>query len=200
MDPSGNIEDLITTLNNSQIKQVQQFVKKQDAYNYVLSKQLIKYGLKYFGYGDDDLNDIKCTTYNKPYLNNEISFNISHSQDICVCIFSDEMLVGADIEKIVPISLLDFQDAFSSKQMDEILKSENALDTFFRYWTRKEAAIKGEGLGMNINLKDVELNDNYVKVHERNWHFKEVELDPGYVTTIVSDVVMNSLQIERIDF
>lgn len=138
---------------------------------------------------DLDINQtIEYNEYKKPYLkNNDIMFNISHSNKYAICaISSDE--IGCDIEYIRDINLDIARKYFNNSEYKAIMESSNQLDTFYRFWTLKESFMKNCGLGFNINIKDFEisLKDKISVNHNINdncYRFKEIDI-PGYKCSV----------------
>lgn len=105
--------------------------------------------------------------YGKPALglgawDKPLEFNLSHSKDLVLYIFSRDHRVGIDIEYIRPMpDLDDFTEQFFSPRETEILKSlsdEKKYEAFFRLWTCKEAFLKAHGSGLMTPLSHVEIS------------------------------------------
>ena len=107
--------------------------------------------------------DIYYNEHKKP-LSKDIFFNISHSCDYVVMALSDKYYVGIDIEYIkdnVKDRLISYVCS------DEEIKDINNNDKnkmFYYYWTRKEAVLKCEGVGIVKDLKSVLVNNKYYLV------------------------------------
>lgn len=95
----------------------------------------------------------------KPYVSNvsNIFFNISHTRNAILCSVSNTGKVGVDIEKL---------ENHIPKQMDKICHIEelrylNSLSISYRkieyckIWTRKEAFVKRDGMGIGQNLTKI---------------------------------------------
>jgi 4'-phosphopantetheinyl transferase len=100
--------------------------------------------------------------YGKPAIansnNEELYFNLSHTQNLIACAISYQREVGIDVEK--RRSLDDFKSlchhVFSTPEVTDILSYDNIHaqeQRFFTYWTLKEAYIKARGMGLSIPLK-----------------------------------------------
>ena len=122
---------------------------------------------------------------NKPYLrNNELYFNISHSNEYVICLVSNEE-VGCDIEKIKDVKLNVAKSHFHPNEYETIINSNNPLDTFFKFWTLKESFMKNKGLGLKLPLdsfemvleKDIKVKQNLDK---QNYYFKMIDVDENY--------------------
>ena len=68
------------------------------------------------------------------------------------------MEVGADVEYIDPeIDLNIAKNYFYNSEYENIMKSPNKADEFFKYWVLKESYMKYTGLGMNLQLDSFEI-------------------------------------------
>lgn len=103
------------------------------------------------------------TNFGKPYLNDypDFSFNHSHSQNFYALATSRNVQnLGIDIEELsrkVRFEAL-AQHAFHPEE----LKNWQALaydpEYWFKVWTIKEAVLKASGLGIRINLNELNTN------------------------------------------
>ena len=107
----------------------------------------------------------------KPYVNENIYFNLSHSAEYVVAVVADKP-VGIDIEKIKPVkaNMLDYFCTANDKKYilgEEKNEGENipeaALERFFEVWTFKEAFLKctGEGMSKKAALINFNAYDKY---------------------------------------
>lgn len=132
----------------------------------------------------------KLGKYGKAYISNfeDIHFNMSHSGKMVACAISDTE-VGVDIELIDPkIDLNIAKNYFFNSEYENIMKSKNPSDEFFKYWVLKESYMKYTGLGFNLNLDDFEIiiNDKIsLKNDNNNLYFGLFEID-GYKLAVCS--------------
>jgi 4'-phosphopantetheinyl transferase len=121
----------------------------------------------------------------KPHLKHpDLHFNLAHSEDrfvVAVC----ESLVGVDLElrRVIPDLDSLATHVFSPVEL-ELWKTMPTLETFLRLWTRKEALLKGIGLGIANHVKEVSVffeNDAEVKVPQtltrERWTVKTFSAD-----------------------
>lgn len=102
---------------------------------------------------------IKTEENGKPYISNyeNIYFNISHSGRIVACAISDKD-VGIDVEMIDPlIDLKIAQTFFYNSEYENIKKSDDRVNEFFKYWVLKESYMKYTGLGFLLDLDKFEI-------------------------------------------
>jgi 4'-phosphopantetheinyl transferase len=105
--------------------------------------------------------------YGKPILrDHELEFNLSHSGDFALIAVTRESRIGVDVERIRQgiSSHVIAQQYFSKAEVAELqaLPLEQREKAFFTCWTRKEAYIKAQGLGLSLPLEsfDVSLTPN----------------------------------------
>lgn len=89
-----------------------------------------------------------------------LRFNLSHSKNIALLAVALEMAVGVDVENVRPIERDVANRFFSPREVASMtpLEGEAWLDAFYRCWTRKEAVLKGEGLGLRIPLDSFDVS------------------------------------------
>lgn len=112
----------------------------------------------YLGRANDDLRFLS-NQFGKPELAGEssantIRFNLSHSRNIALLALSLGIEVGVDVEELRPIEPETAKHSFSPAELSALgtLQGEEWLQGFYRCWTRKEAILKGEGVGLNVPL------------------------------------------------
>ena len=93
--------------------------------------------------------------------NSDIKFNISHSKNLVAICFSNKN-VGIDVEKIrnVNINLL---NKFHTEEKNSVIFEKDVDIQILGIWTKKEAYLKAEGLGITKPLNSfnvLDLKDN----------------------------------------
>jgi len=105
---------------------------------------------------------IQKTKYGKPFIpkNKNLFFNYSHSESFLMLGVSLSGEVGVDIEaQTEDLSLLQLAETQFLKSEAAFIKSQctqESLSRFFKFWTAKEAFIKGDGRGLSLGLKSSE--------------------------------------------
>ncbi|AXC15057.1 4'-phosphopantetheinyl transferase [Acidisarcina polymorpha] len=98
----------------------------------------------------------------KPELDGvvEVRFNLSHSKSVAVLGVALGMEIGVDVEDIHPIETGVAERFFSAAELARLrgLRGTEWLDGFYRCWTRKEAILKGEGVGLRIPLDSFDVS------------------------------------------
>ena len=123
-----------------------------------------------------------------------LCFNLSHSGDIAVFAVARSREVGIDVERIAPevdlpaLARRVLGDA-ELQRLDAAAKGER-LETFFRYWTCKEAYLKARGEGITDDLKRIAIHlprdAGRARITDRRdstagaWSLRELDCAPGY--------------------
>ena len=84
----------------------------------------------------------------------EIHFNMSHCREAAVCALSDKP-VGVDVEHIRTLNESLMRYTMNEREQEEIRSALNPSLAFTMLWTRKEAALKLTGQGINKELKTI---------------------------------------------
>jgi 4'-phosphopantetheinyl transferase len=95
--------------------------------------------------------------FGKPELAGEASslhFSLSHSQSFAVLAVARRLPVGVDVEEVRPMEPEVAAAHFSASELSDLsaLQGEAWLGGFYRCWTRKEAILKAEGVGLHRAL------------------------------------------------
>ncbi len=136
--------------------------------------------------------ELHYTSFKKPYLKNEkIQFNISHSGDIVVCAISENTEIGIDIEIIKDINIADFRSQMTTFEWNRIFTSDNVKNSFFTYWTQKEAVLKADGRGLSIPLQSFEVINCKAQINNTHFSVKEIKLDNQYKCHLAFKNIIN---------
>jgi 4'-phosphopantetheinyl transferase len=89
-----------------------------------------------------------------------IHFNLSHSREIALLALSIDTELGIDIEDLAPIEPEVAESHFSPTELAALssLEGEAWLQGFYRCWTRKEAILKAEGVGLSLPLDSFDVS------------------------------------------
>ena len=104
----------------------------------------------------------RINQFGKPELAGEISlkFSLSHSKSIAVLAVDLAQPVGVDVEDVRPIEEEVADRHFSATELTDLrgLEGEAWLAGFYRCWTRKEAILKAEGVGLSRALDSFDVS------------------------------------------
>lgn len=173
----------------------------QDRQRHLFGKLLLQKALFDQGYSTTILENINLTKYQKPFLNDRISFNISHSGEYVVCAISNTTEIGIDIElkKSIP-NIIDYKYIFSEKEFASINTSQNAADKFYQLWTRKESILKADGCGLVDNLSELCVDKSPVCFKGRTWFLYDLLIESSYGFSLAATIENAKIKYAKIDF
>lgn len=159
---------------------------------------LIK-GLIYQGKDETCLYGVKINQYGKSYLPNEsIYFNISHSENMAICILSNCTDVGIDIELKKEINYKELK-IYTSDETKLLKQPLFGLEDFYKIWTRKESIIKCIGVGLQIDLRSLDVTKNIICFKKMNYYISSFTLLEKYACSYATTLqIMDTLQLFRI--
>ena len=98
-----------------------------------------------------------------------------------VCCAISDREIGVDVEYNDPaIDLNIAKNYFYNSEYENIMKSDNPSNEFFRYWVLKESYMKYTGLGFNLDLDSFEIiidGDIKLKNDKNNVKFNLFDVD-----------------------
>lgn len=107
----------------------------------------------------------RTNPFGKPELagrdqSSPLRFSLSHSQSVAVLAVALEEPVGVDVEDVRPIEPAVADTHFSATEVNALnsLRGDAWLSGFYRCWTRKEAILKAEGVGLNLALQSFDVS------------------------------------------
>lgn len=142
---------------------------------------LLKQGLKEL-YGIDDNPQFEYIMHQKPVLSDypEIYFNLSHCRRGVMCVIDDKP-IGCDIEEIekeLDLNLCKY--CYNDSEVETIVDSTEPCVEFTKLWTKKEAALKLTGEGINDDLPSLFTQD----IYQRMTFSTTIRKDKGFVYTV----------------
>jgi 4'-phosphopantetheinyl transferase len=162
----------------------------EDRHLHLFARLLLREGLLRHGYEENILDAIQTNAYDKPFLNEDIDFSISHSGNQVVCAISKKVRLGVDIEKKDRQFDLDLLgNILSPDERDYVLGAHDKCDAFFRIWTRKESLIKADGRGFSASpLDQINCLPDEVMLEKKKWFIRDLDLDNDYSSSLSTDI------------
>jgi 4'-phosphopantetheinyl transferase len=152
-DVSAHIE----ILDHAELQRLYRFHFAPDRERYAVAHANLRRILG--GYLNQPAKNISFHTnrFGKPELAGEASslnFSLSHTQSIAVLAVAHGLPVGVDVEEVRPIEPEVAARYFSASELSDLsaLQGDAWLSGFYRCWTRKEAILKAEGVGLQRAL------------------------------------------------
>lgn len=139
-------------------------------------------------------------SHGKPKIdNNSVFFNLSHSKNLALIVFSKAAEVGVDVEfvdsSVDIMSLSSLVMTTEEQAMFNAITEEKKVELFYTNFTRKEAFVKGVGLGLEFDLKNcfVGLKDlpqlmiqNTSNVRDGDWSLYDIHLKNRFYKAAVA--------------
>ena len=161
---------------------------------------LLLKGLQSIGRNEYTLDDLKYTEFQKPYFDDTISFNITHSGEYVVCALSKTNKVGVDVEVIKDIPIHDFTNLFATQEWNDVINATNKLHAFYTLWTKKEAFLKAVGCGLSQPLNEVIIENNSITWENQPWFLHEVTFNSNHIAYICCNTAVPEIAIKEIFF
>jgi len=196
--------EAVQEISESEAKKAGRFHFKIHQDRYVKGRFMLRSVLGMYLDSDFYDQEFHANFYGKPALqkhpeDHSIRFNISNSENICVCAFSQNSEIGIDIEKIHDLPDMDqiIAASFSDEEIRKIhsLSEPDLTRTFFQYWARKEALIKAMGMGLshpmnNVNVVTRDENPSQLMIKtERSdiseeWTLLDMDICTGFAAAL----------------
>jgi 4'-phosphopantetheinyl transferase len=166
----------------SEIERYQVF---KDKASRLAGKALLLKATSDTSYAGAGLLEIERETNRKPFLSNWMPFSISHSGDIVVLAFGEGKEIGVDIEyKDSRMDVTFLATHFCQEEQDMLARAEKPAELFFELWVRKEAVLKGSGIGITRGLGEFGCIKDRVRHNGQEWLLKKLEIDPAYASCL----------------
>lgn len=157
---------LYELLSEEERTRASRFAFEEDRRRYVHAHGLLRILLgRYLGRPPESIQ-FMIGRHGKPCLRSEnetMHFNLSHARALVLCAFARDREVGVDVEwRDRELSWHDVAAYTCSKREQAILSSlvgPAQVDTFYSWWTLKEAYVKAVGLGLSLPLNQIEVAD-----------------------------------------
>lgn len=165
--PSSRVEELEETLSIDERSRAGRFRIERDRSQFVAARGILRLILGCY-LGDEPGAFRFCYEKNgKPRLENAcgktgIQFNLSHSEGLALYVFTQDHEVGVDLERIQDLPEMEkiVEQFFSVRERIAFaaLPMSEKKETFFSWWTRKEAFTKATGDGLSYPLERLDVS------------------------------------------
>jgi 4'-phosphopantetheinyl transferase len=202
--PTDTLKTLEATLSVDEIQRADRFHFQRDKDRFIAAHGCLRDILARYHHWEPEQLTFSANDYGKPALSTDLSerrldFNLSHSEDLVLVAVTWERKVGVDLERIRQgiSSQVIARRYFSRSEFIELLglPFEQREVGFFNCWTRKEAYIKAQGLGLSLSLEsfDVSLGPNEPAIlratrpdpqEASRWILLSLEIRPGYAAAL----------------
>ena len=201
MPSRERLEALARTLSREELARAGRFHFTEDRERFILSHGILRELLSRYLNTRPECVALTTGPFGKPQLaescgGKELRFNMSHSGAMALYAFSLDRELGVDLEQFRSIPDRDRIIARffsgSERKFLSTLPAHEREEAFFRFWTAKEAYIKGTGKGLSQPLDgfsvvmtecgEVRLEDRWVDEKGKNAYWDILNLSPetGY--------------------
>ena len=197
------VPELSKYLNTTELQCAQNYHFQKDKNQFIICRTLLKFILaQHKSVAITEIN-IEIDSNRKPYLalDQSVCFNVTHAKDYALILVRNDDPVGIDIEYLN----IDFNfseillDIYSNLEIETVTNAKNKTDTFYKYWTRKEAIVKATGTGISDFLPQIPAVDGQHSVASKlldgykRLQVLSFDLNEDYIAAI-------ALSGERVDF
>lgn len=205
-----NFESSLSSLSAERRERIIRFKREEDALRALAGELFSRRILsRRLNLGEDDVRILRDDR-GKPFLPDfkGIHFNLSHSGRWVLMAVSGRP-VGADVEKIRPVSAELGLRYFSQRESDLLFSKdgEERLALFYELWTVKESFIKATGEGLSRALSSFTADLEKGEIHsgdERGpkYYFRRYGLEGGYRVAVCGQENRFSpgIEVEEIAF
>lgn len=200
----SRLRSLSQIISKDELRKANRFHFKRDRERFIVRRGLLRTILGRYLDVEPNRLHFRYNSYGKPTLANmsvkdRVSFNLSHSHGLTLYAITRVGEIGVDLERIRPgLGDDSIAERFFSHPEIALLKTLSGnirRQTFFNYWSRKEAYIKarGEGLAIPLACFDVSmapgnpvvlLNPEGVPESSRHWYLRDLIVDSNYAAAI----------------
>lgn len=189
-----------STLSADESARAARFHFEVDKNRFIVAHGVLRKILRRYLHCDPTELTFSLNQYGKPALvNSALEFNLSHSGDFALIAVTQGRKIGVDVERIRQgiSSHVIAQQYFSKSEVAELqsLPIEKREAAFFICWTRKEAYIKAQGLGLSLPLEsfDVSLTPGHPAIlratrpdekEAAHWTLRSLDVDPKYAGAV----------------
>jgi 4'-phosphopantetheinyl transferase len=193
---ADSVKSVESTLSADEKERAARFHFEVDKNRYIVSHGVLRKILGRYLHRDPAELTFSVNQYGKPaLLNPSLEFNLSHSGDFVLIAVTQGRKIGVDVERIRQgiSSHVIAQQYFSKAEVAELqsLPLEQREAAFFICWTRKEAYIKAQGLGLSLPLEsfDVSLTPGHPAIlratrpdptESTRWSLLSMDVDQNY--------------------
>jgi 4'-phosphopantetheinyl transferase len=202
--PTDSVKSLSSSLSADESERAERFHFPADRNRYIAAHGGLRDILSRYLRCEPNQLSFSMNSYGKPALqDHKLEFNLAHSGELALVAVSGDGKVGVDVEGIRQgiSSHVIARQYFSKSEVAELedLPLEERVAAFFTCWTRKEAYIKAQGLGLSLPLEsfDVSLTPNEPAIlratrpdsrEAARWRLLSPDVTSRYATAVAVEV------------
>jgi 4'-phosphopantetheinyl transferase len=208
-DLAPKVRELRLLLSEEEQARGDRYIRSEDGVKFMVGRAMLRLILaQYLSLKPGEVL-LSIGEFGKPYISkslntNDLSFNLSHSGDVCLVAVSYAREIGVDVEKLRDdVAVEDLATRyFSLEEITELHVLPNQLRRlgFFLCWTRKEAYVKAKALGLQVPLDQFSVSltpgqpAGIRGAEASGWTILSFDPGPGYVASVVFEGAMPSVK------
>lgn len=185
LQPDSHVQFLRHILSPDETQRAEQYHFPEERQRFINSRGILKDILGLYLNIPPEKIRFRNNSFGKPFVDIgvpqiDLQFSMSRSHDLALYAITCNRQIGIDIEYIHPILEIDqlIHRFFSLREKHAIrsVSPDHKLDTFFRYWTYKEAYIKAIGAGLSVSLNQFDIFDStasFIELYNIQEDFRE---------------------------
>ncbi|MGI4821492.1 MAG: 4'-phosphopantetheinyl transferase family protein [Janthinobacterium lividum] len=131
-----------------------------------------------------DWDEWQYSPAGKPFLTTGPCFNISQADSQVIAAFSSHP-VGIDVEKMQGLDIQPLLAYLHPAEQYFIASSADQTTAFFTIWTRKEALLKGMGIGITEDLATHNCVEHFIQ-DDIDWYLHSFTNDAAYSVALAT--------------
>ncbi len=170
-------------LSEERKRKVERYRQPKDKVRCLVAGLLLNYA---FGHNASP----RYTDYGKPYFENDLCFNISHSGKYVV-LAKSAYTVGIDVERVRKYNLDIAKKCFTEPELEWLSMQDND-SAFYKIWSAKESIMKATGLGFSMNPSSFQvlpINNGPHIINTEKWYLYWHSLDEHELCVVSTSAV-----------
>jgi 4'-phosphopantetheinyl transferase len=164
---SQHLAEFLSLLCTDEKSRAERFYFERDRNRFIIGRGILRTILSSYLDTEASRLEFDYNPYGKPALktlftDKVLQFNLSHSKDLAIYVFTWNRRVGIDLEYVHAMPDINhFAEQFFSPRESEFIDSlpgKQKLGAFFKIWTCKEAFLKANGSGLITPINQAEVS------------------------------------------
>lgn len=145
------------------------------------------------------LNSFRKDEHGKPSIQEDLHFNISHSENLIAIAICTKAEIGIDMQKEKSFSERVLPKVLNIDEQQEYDKSNRKESLFFDIWSKKEACVKATGKGIKTGLTSFSVLDSIVPLDNHQLHLQSINIKKGFSSAIAVNYPISNIIIKKLD-
>ncbi len=130
---------------------------------------------------------ISYTAAKRPYLDDQLDFNISHSNDRVICVIAPNNKIGVDLQEKGNFRIAETAHLYFDQETQKQIAAERL--NLIELWCRAEAFSKAIGTGLDQEIKNYNVLEASTIRENVRWNFFRIPVDPSFECVMVTDEI-----------